>query len=758
MRSVLMMSLALSFVLFSTTQASASTAGIDLQIFQTSPSSTGFFTAESGKVSPHLALNVGFNLNYGHNLLQVELISPGGQTLSGGAVVANRLDFDVLANIGLFNIVDLGVVIPLVSQGGFAGNELSAGINDLTSTLGATSLKSFVFGDVRLVPKVQLVNVDDGLFAMALLLTTIIPTGGGAAYSSESSVVPQPALAFSTQVGNFRAALDLGARFRFNPTVIGQEPNSPVGAYFGDEYYAKAGVGFLFNADGKVPVELIGEAFGDTQIKYPFGLNTVPPMTTYQKAGTPAEGDVGLRIYAENVIITVGAGGGLRPGYGAPLPRAFASVSYDSSRTKLPDADEDGVPDERDKCPDKPEDRDQFQDDDGCPEIDNDKDNILDEDDQCPNDPEDKDLFQDEDGCPDPDNDMDGILDPNDKCPQDREDMDGWQDDDGCPDPDNDNDQILDALDQCPNEPEDLDQFEDLDGCPEPDNDRDGLADLNDQCPNIAEDLDGVADDDGCPEDNDGDGIPDDKDKCPNQAETYNGIKDEDGCPDALEKKSLVEVTEDKIEIKEAVYFKAGSSTIDKRSFEMLNQVAAVLKNYKTIQKLRVEGHTDNAGARAKNLKLSQDRAESVRRYLIEKGISGDRLQAKGFGPDKPIASNKTPAGKEKNRRVEFVIESRKQLGEEVKQAAPPPSLPPAAGAEPPMEMPGFDQSPGDGSAPPADGSAPAAPPPGAAPGGDLFDINSGGGAGQTAPDKGGKAGKKKKAKKKKGEAIQFGF
>ncbi|PIE65337.1 MAG: cell envelope biogenesis protein OmpA, partial [Deltaproteobacteria bacterium] len=120
-----------------------------------------------------------------------------------------------------------------------------------------------------------------------------------------------------------------------------------------------------------------------------------------------------------------------------------------------------------DRCPLDPEDKDGFQDADGCPDPDNDKDGVLDADDRCPLDPEDKDSFQDEDGCPDPDNDQDGILDVDDRCPLEPEDKDGFEDEDGCPDPDNDNDQILDVDDLCPNRPETKNDFEDEDGCPD---------------------------------------------------------------------------------------------------------------------------------------------------------------------------------------------------------------------------------------------------------------------------------------------------
>jgi outer membrane protein OmpA-like peptidoglycan-associated protein len=131
------------------------------------------------------------------------------------------------------------------------------------------------------------------------------------------------------------------------------------------------------------------------------------------------------------------------------------------------DPDKDGVVGEADKCANEPEDKDGFQDDDGCPDPDNDGDGVADASDKCPTEPEDKDGFQDDDGCPDGDNDGDGIADAGDKCPTEAEDKDGFQDEDGCPDPDNDGDGVADATDKCATEPETKNGFQDEDGCPD---------------------------------------------------------------------------------------------------------------------------------------------------------------------------------------------------------------------------------------------------------------------------------------------------
>jgi len=181
------------------------------------------------------------------------------------------------------------------------------------------------------------------------------------------------------------------------------------------------------------------------------------------------------------------------------------------------------------------------------------------------------------------------------------------------------------------------------------DTDGDGIPDTLDKCPNQPEDKDGFEDEDGCPDlDNDKDGIPDASDLCPNEP----GPPEERGCP---KKYSLVSVTQEKIELHQAVFFATAKSTIMPQSFALLNEVADVLKSRSTMQ-VRVEGHTDSRGKRAANMLLSQGRANAVKAYLVEHGIDASRMVSIGFGPDQPIETNRTAAGREKNRRVEFVI------------------------------------------------------------------------------------------------------
>ena len=222
---------------------------------------------------------------------------------------------------------------------------------------------------------------------------------------------------------------------------------------------------------------------------------------------------------------------------------------------------------------------------------------------------------------------------------------------------DEDNDGVNDNHDRCPSEPEDHDGFEDDDGCPDPYNDGDGVPDAEDQCSEQAAGANPDPERRGCPTvvaDRDNDGVPDARDRCPDQPETVNGVEDDDGCPEA-NAPTLATVVGDQIQITEQVNFRTGSDRIvGRRSFEVLDAVAAVLRAHAEIARVEVQGHTDNRGNAGRNRALSQRRAEAVRQYLVAHGVSADRLSARGFGPDQPLESNSTEAGRARNRRVEF--------------------------------------------------------------------------------------------------------
>jgi OOP family OmpA-OmpF porin len=215
---------------------------------------------------------------------------------------------------------------------------------------------------------------------------------------------------------------------------------------------------------------------------------------------------------------------------------------------------------------------------------------------------------------------------------------------------DRDGDGITDDSDSCPDQPEDKDGFEDLDGCPE-DNDKDGIPDESDKCPNEPEDKDGFEDDDGCPDtDNDKDGIADASDKCPNEPETVNQYQDADGCPD-----TVPDTVKKFTGVIRGINFVTGSAEITRGSRPVLDQAVLILKEYPDV-KLEIQGHTDDRGSDEFNKNLSQQRADAVKLYMVNAGIDAARLTAVGYGEDKAIATNRTAAGRAKNRRTEFML------------------------------------------------------------------------------------------------------
>lgn len=235
------------------------------------------------------------------------------------------------------------------------------------------------------------------------------------------------------------------------------------------------------------------------------------------------------------------------------------------------------------------------------------------------------------------DSDKDGITDDVDKCPT----VAGVAKYNGCPIPDTDKDGINDDEDKCPT----VAGVAKYKGCPVPDTDKDGINDEEDKC----KDVPGLARYQGCPiPDTDKDGINDEEDKCP----TVAGTAKNNGCPVITEeKKKVVELAAKNI------YFATGSAVISTKSYKSLDAVVALLKETENATLgLDISGHTDNTGKEPNNVKLSQARVNAVKAYLAKKGIAAERVKAEGFGSSKPVADNKTAAGRALNRRVELAL------------------------------------------------------------------------------------------------------
>jgi len=259
---------------------------------------------------------------------------------------------------------------------------------------------------------------------------------------------------------------------------------------------------------------------------------------------------------------------------------------------------------------------------------DSDGDTVRDDRDQCP-----LEAGTMANGCPVRDSDSDGIMDPDDQCatqvgvaPT------------GCPILDADQDGVVDAEDQCVS-----DRGVAPTGCP--DGDMDGFLDRDDKCPQVP----GIAPE-GCLADADGDGLSGANDRCPEQAETKNGFEDADGCPD-----ELPAAVKNFVGVIAGIEFDNAQATIRRSSEPAIDKALSVLTEYPSLR-IEIIGHTDSRGSRDNNIALSQQRAEAVKARLVARGIDANRVQIRGEGPDVPITTNDTPAGRQKNRRIEFRV------------------------------------------------------------------------------------------------------
>lgn len=223
---------------------------------------------------------------------------------------------------------------------------------------------------------------------------------------------------------------------------------------------------------------------------------------------------------------------------------------------------------------------------------------------------------------------------------------------------DRDRDTVPDQIDACPDQPGDPRPSAPRPGCPASDRDSDGVADVDDSCPDIS----GVASPDpalhGCPADTDRDGVPDAQDACPSEKGPKSDDPKANGCPTGAR------ILGPQIVIQQQILFETGSDKLLPQSIAVVQGVADLLRDHPDIARVAVDGHTDNAGVPAMNLKLSQRRAVAIVRWLIDHGVDQRRLESRAFGQRRPIADNGTEEGRSKNRRVEFLIRRRTPLGE----------------------------------------------------------------------------------------------
>ncbi|MBJ80144.1 MAG: hypothetical protein CMH60_02385 [Myxococcales bacterium] len=636
-----------------------SNRAFDLERLRLTTDSKGLMDVESGEMLAHLELNVGLWVSYSNDSLVLSQVT-NSETKRLATLLGNRVTGHLNAALGLFDWSQIGIELPMVMmQQGDARVDV---VNVELSQLSSAGL-----GDMRIVSKTQVLNSYTHFIDGSIILHMTLPTTTAEAYLGEPgfSITPEIALSGTLPAMTFGNFVFKDFQLAGNLAYAARPQSALADLTIDDELLYRGAMSYSLEPLTKLPLLAHMNMSG--------GLNPFNPVA--RRNETPLEFSFGASyrlpdflkplVRHDTEMRLVGAMGvGLIGGHGTPDLRAF--VGLQTSQPLPRDVDGDGIRNMDDPCPEAPEDFDDFEDEDGCPDPDNDQDGVEDDMDECPFKFETQNNFEDEDGCPDeaPDEDGDGIADAIDVCIDEPEDNDGFEDLDGCPEsgPDTDSDGILDEFDKCVEAAEDMDGFEDEDGCPDySDSDSDGIDDQKDQCPDVAGPIESY----GCP-DRDADGFNDPVDLCPNEA----GVKEFNGCAS----EQLLYIEDDRIILKTKIDFGAESGPIPQDALPALDRLAQLLKDRPTLR-IEVGAHTDNQGKRMENLFRSQRQAGALIAYLSEKGINADRLEARGYGQNQPIMPNMTKKGRDKNRRVEFIILSATKVdtsSEKKSESAPP--------------------------------------------------------------------------------------
>lgn len=510
------------------------------------------------------------------------------------SIVGSRATMHLAAAYAPFSWLELGAQVPVVAFQ--RGADLSEeGFNQPASSGLSTPNFNVRFG--------LLSQLQGSWSDLALELGVGPPIGSKSGFTRDNGLRYAPRLMMGRRFGWFRVALD--TRLMVRPVI---------GAY-ADRDLTRDGIG------NEVHLGL-GLATVGHRLRWELDMRGVVPLKQQQGSAEFLLGPRYLVNPSLEMFALAGVGGGSAPG--TPLFRVLVGAAF--GRVIPPRLDGESAVNCAPTLDHLPEE---------CPDLDEDGDGVSNGVDACVDEPGTIDRL----GCPLKDTDGDGIEDKLDACPNERG-VGSWQ---GCPMPDQDKDGIEDERDVCPQEPgPELSR-----GCPLKDRDKDEIEDDVDQCPDLA----GPRERQGCPEsDLDKDNIPNITDTCAKEA----GVADNRGCP--AHEAPLVNLTRKQIELSAKIYFQPGLARLDERSYSVLNWVAKVIIEHPELTLVVVGAHTDDRGTPVENLRTSQARADSVRQYLITKGVESGRLEAKGYGQDRPIDSNATSIGRENNRRIEFTI------------------------------------------------------------------------------------------------------
>jgi outer membrane protein OmpA-like peptidoglycan-associated protein len=250
------------------------------------------------------------------------------------------------------------------------------------------------------------------------------------------------------------------------------------------------------------------------------------------------------------------------------------------------------------------------------------------------------------------DRDHDGVIDADDDCPDAPSGPHPDLNRPGCPRGDRDHDGVFDDEDACPDTAGPRTSDPSTNGCPPPpDRDGDGVIDDQDLCPDTPQGEHPDPEQPGCPlTDRDGDGVYDHQDQCPDEPQGDHPHPTKPGCPTVKEDNIVVD----------PIFFKTDKAEILPESIPVVQSVADIMNSHPEFARVSIEGHTDNQGRKRANMKLSKKRAEAVMSWLASHVVAAHRLEAHGYGQERPITTNDTEEGRAKNRRVQFVIVKRK--------------------------------------------------------------------------------------------------
>ena len=622
------------------------TSGVDSELFRSSYDTSGIFALEGARLMPKRDLS--FKVLLGYSQSPLKLAVPGIGSAAGDTSKDRILDYvmtmDIAFGMTLTDKIAIGFDVAgyrTATGVGYGARGRYANGGVAVKSTGMIALRPLSNIDPSANPNDGTAYLGDGLagpldaragikvalfqnknLALTAVGSLFLPFGEDEMMLGDRNLVFEPKLALDWRQDRIRATrfvANIAGRFRERSVLEGYDSMDPMAtdanakAYLDVGSEVVVGAGFAYELTPRTVAALEAQAFIPLPSSASWGScnrydgRRCSTLTDADYFGDAKAGDLTvlatlgmmLRVSADvtaNVMIGTGQVGARGDDFRFTAGFVWAPQPAGAAAPGRNDKDGDGIPDSVDNCPDEPEDKDGFQDEDGCPDLDNDGDGIPDAEDQCPNEPEDKDGFKDGDGCREDDNDGDGIPDIADKCPDQAEDKDGFEDEDGC-----------------------LDQ----------DNDGDGFADAVDKCPNDAETVNGVDDDDGCPDVRGTTGPEERADRIDLKGGQVTFTKTTTTLTPAT-KQLLTQV----------------AAIIKTRKLSIRIEVHVPLGTKAT-------GAAAIRAQKVKDKATAQARAKSISDYLVTQGVPAAQVQAVGIGSDRPLgAATPTDAS---NERTDFI-------------------------------------------------------------------------------------------------------